>query len=221
MGIVLYGNRLSTYCAKVRVVLNHKSIPFEERAPPDGYGSDAYRSIVPMGTIPGLKDDGVVLSESEAIVEYLEERYPTPSMLPGDAANRAKIRSLSRIHDCWVEPQLRALYAHTRPATRDTGAVERHCQALHRRLAEFANYAQPAPFIAGSQLTLADCAWPTTFIQAELLLPVLGQRLTLPPKLEPWRQLLCEHPAIAPGLEDCANAMGVWLEQVLKADSQG
>ena len=212
--ITLYGNPLSTYCAKVRVVLRHKRLPFEDRSPPDGYGSPAYRRVIPMGTIPGFVDDVVVLSESEAIAEYLEETQPSPAMLYGDAASRARIRSLSRVHDCWVEPQLRALYAHADPSRRDPAVVDRHAGEFHRRLLEFAVHANPDPFIAGADLSLADCAWATTLIQAELLLPALGQSFELPAGLLAWRTTLQQQPAVEPGLQPCRASMLGWLERI-------
>ncbi|MCP5152689.1 MAG: glutathione S-transferase family protein [Ectothiorhodospiraceae bacterium] len=212
--IVLYGNPLSTYCAKVRVVMRHKGVAFEDRDPPDGYGSPAYRRIIPMGTIPGFVDGSVVLSESEAIAEYLEETHPLPAMLPGDAGERARIRALSRVHDCWVEPALRALYAHANPERREAAVVEQKVAEMHRRLGGLAELARPAPYLAGPVLTLADCAWPTTLIQAELMLAALGHTLVVPEPLRPWRTTLERHPAVAPGLEPCRVAMAAWLAKV-------
>ena len=209
--LVLYGNPLSTYCAKVRVVLRFKALAFEDRAPPDGYGSEAYRAIVPMGTIPGFIDGQVVLSESEAIAEYLEERFPNPALLFGDAATRAHIRALSRVHDCWVEPQLRALFPHARPDGRDAGFVAARIEAFHRRLSEMAALASPGPFLAGEELSLADCAWATTLIQAELLFTTLGHVLEIPAGLVSWRATLLTHP-IRPGLDPCETSMRVWLK---------
>jgi glutathione S-transferase len=209
--IQLYGIPLSTYCAKVRVVMRLKQIPFAELPPPDGYASAAYRAIIPMGTIPGFIDGTVVLSESEAIAEYLEERYPAPSILPGDHAARARIRSLSRIHDCWVEPHLRALYAHASPANRDDAIVADRVTQFWRRLSEFAQYATLAPFAAGSTFTLADCAWATTLIHAQNLLPHLGHPFRLPGPLNAWRTQLGAHDAVAPELARCTDGIQSWL----------
>lgn len=80
--MILYGNNLSTYAAKVRTALHYKGIAFEERQPPDGYRSQSYRKIVPMGSIPALVDGDFVLSESDAIIEYLNDTVPTPPLLP-------------------------------------------------------------------------------------------------------------------------------------------
>lgn len=120
---VLYGNDVSGYCCKVRIVLAHKSIAFAERSPPDGYGSPAYRAVVPTGTIPALVVDDLVLSESEAIVEFLDEAWPVPAMLPGNPAQRARLRQLSRFHDSRLEPPLRALFGQVAPAGRDEAVV--------------------------------------------------------------------------------------------------
>jgi len=211
---ILYANPLSTYCAKVRAVLRHKNIVYEERSPPDGYGSEAYRAIVPMGTIPGFVASDVVLSESEAICEYLEESHPFPSMMPVGIAARAMARALARIHDCWVEPQIRALYLHLNTHTRNNALATKHAEALHQRLHEFAAYAAPEPFLCGSHLSIADCAWPTTLMQTRLALESLRIPFSLPQALAPWLSALNEHAAIAPGLDACEREMRAWLRRV-------
>ncbi len=217
MTTILYAAPISTYCAKVRIVLRLKQIPFDEQYPPGGYGSDAYRDIVPMGSIPALADDAVTMSESEAIIEYLEERYPEPPLLPESAPQRAHARALARVHDCWVEPQLRSLYAHVTPASRDEGAVEKFIAGFHQRLGQFSQYAKPAPYAAGAALSVADCAWPTTLLQARILFPVFGSQFDLPESLRAWHQRLCEHAAIQPELAPCQEAMRYWLRQTLAA----
>ena len=82
--MIFHATALSSYSAKVRVVLCVKGLDFEERAPAQGYRSPEYRALVPMGTLPAIQIEDWVLSESEVINEYLEERYPAPAMLPQD-----------------------------------------------------------------------------------------------------------------------------------------
>ena len=69
--MILYAYPLSNYCNKVAIVLALKQVPHEVQTPPDGYGSEAYKQLVPSGKIPGLADGDLILSESEAINEYL------------------------------------------------------------------------------------------------------------------------------------------------------
>ena len=71
--MIFFATPLSSYSAKVRIVLCVKKLPFEEREPPGGYRSAQYRAVVPMGTMPAIQEGNWVLSESEAISEYLEE----------------------------------------------------------------------------------------------------------------------------------------------------
>ena len=87
---------LATY--RVRIALNVKGIEFEERAHDLSQGhqhSDAFRLINPARAVPAL--EGATprpLTQSLAILEWLEETYPTPALLPQDAAGRAHVRSL-------------------------------------------------------------------------------------------------------------------------------
>ncbi|MEM6624117.1 MAG: glutathione S-transferase N-terminal domain-containing protein, partial [Pseudomonadota bacterium] len=84
----VYAIPVSLYCAKLRILLRHKGLAWEEVAPPGGYGSAAYKDHVPSGNLPALLDGDLLIADSEAIAEYLEERHPDPPMLPGDAPSR-------------------------------------------------------------------------------------------------------------------------------------
>ena len=212
--ITLYGLDISTYCARVRIAMRFKGVAFTQLPPPNGYGSDAYRTLVPMGTIPGFVDGDVVLSESNAIVEYLEENVPTPALLPEAPLGRAMQRSLASIHDGWVEPQIRALYPQVSPKGRDSNKVQTHCELFARRLNEFANYAHG--HLADS-LTFSDLAWPTKLVHARLLLPVFGFELKLPKVLEPWHERLLDEDAVKPDVAACEAGMHKWLETKLSS----
>ena len=60
---------VSLYCAKLRIVLRHKKLEWREELPPGGYGSDAYKQIVPSGNLPALRDGDLLIADSEAIAE--------------------------------------------------------------------------------------------------------------------------------------------------------
>jgi glutathione S-transferase len=212
---ILYANDVSGYCCKVRIVLAHKGIGFEDRAPPDGYGSAAYRAIVPAGTIPGLVHGDLVLSESEAIVEYLDEAWPDPPMLPGSPAARARLRQLSRFHDSRLEPPLRALFAHVAPATRDDVAVAAALDLYAKRLDELAAIASPAPLLAGEALSLADCGYPATLMLGRGMAAAFGRSPAMPPIVAAYEAALAAHPAVSPALARCRAATASWFAQKL------
>ncbi|HHB81123.1 MAG TPA: glutathione S-transferase family protein, partial [Aliiroseovarius sp.] len=92
--IRLYHAPLSPYCRKVRLVLAEKKLEVElveERYWEQG---QEFLRRNPAGKVPVLKIDGLLLSESQAICEYLEETHPEPSLMPSDPAERAEVRRL-------------------------------------------------------------------------------------------------------------------------------
>lgn len=105
----LYTFFRSSASYRVRIALNLKGLDYEQ-APIHlrrGGGEQldgAYRAINPQALVPALEDDGRILTQSLAIIEYLDERYPKPPLLPSDAADRAITRSMALLIACEVHP---------------------------------------------------------------------------------------------------------------------
>lgn len=216
MRLTFYTLPISNYAAKVELALRLKGLPYEALPPPDGYGSPAYKAIVPAGTIPaivvtGLEAGELVLTESEVINEYLDEAWPDPPLLPGGPRARARTRQLARFHDSRLEPVIRALFPQMAPAGRDADVVERQCALFATRLADLAAMTTPQPWLAGPSLTLADLPYPPTLLMAKLMLEHLGKKLDLPPGLVAWHERALAHPTFAPVLEAQAAATRAWL----------
>jgi glutathione S-transferase len=87
----LYDAARCPYCARVRMVLAEKGIAYETTEIDLGNRPDWLYELNPSGKVPVL-DDGFVLPESAVIMEYLEERYPEPALLPADVTARAQAR---------------------------------------------------------------------------------------------------------------------------------
>jgi maleylpyruvate isomerase len=90
---------------------------------------DGYKSLNPQGLVPALVHDGRVLIQSPAIIEWLEERYPTPALLPADADDRAHVRALAAIVGCDIHPlnNRRVLETLRKSFAADEAAIDAWC----------------------------------------------------------------------------------------------
>ena len=151
--IVLYATALSGYCAKVRIALTRKRLGFEERAPPDGYGSPAYRAIVPLGAVPAIVHGELVLSEnprrSSSTSRRSRRHRPSCTARPPSAPASACWRAA---RDLRLEPPLRATFAHLAPRGARPAIVAAQLDEFATRLAQLAALVAPRPFLGGDAL---------------------------------------------------------------------
>lgn len=103
----LYSYFRSSAAYRVRIALNIKGIDYETQSKALLKGehlSVEYRSLNPQALIPSLETQNTVLAQSLAILEYLEERYPMPPLLPQDPIARAQVRSMALAIACDIHP---------------------------------------------------------------------------------------------------------------------
>lgn len=212
--IQLYSLPHSSYSAKVRICLLAKGVPFEEVAPPGGYASNDYAKIVPASTIPAIDHGGFVLWDSEAITEYLEEAFPQPAMLPGDLRLRAFARSLSRFHDTRLEPNIRALFAHVAPQSRDTDKVAGSVSLIERRLQQLSVILERAPFLPGDRLLLSDCGFAISFPLLDSLGAAIGFETALADNVAAYRDRLSGHGVVADVAGPYQTAIAAWAKSL-------
>lgn len=167
--IRLHGYWRSSAAWRVRIALNLKglawsSVPVHLLRDGGEQRRAEFLALNPQGLIPALEIDGMALTQSLAIIEYLEETVPTPSLLPHDAAGRARVRSLAQLVACDIHPlnNLRVLQYLTGPlglddARRDAWVrhwIDTGLAALEARLARDAATGR---FCHGDAPGLADC----------------------------------------------------------------
>jgi len=183
--LTLYDAARCPYCARVRIVLAEKELEHEiVTIDLDARPAWIVELNPPNGKVPVLDDDGVVLPESAVLMEYLEERYPEPPLLPPDPAERALARFTVCRFDDFGDPYYDLYFR--RPA----GSVERveaQLALLDRRLEE-------QPYLGGETYGLADIAYVPWILR---LGPRLGVDVSPHESISAWLSRLLERPAIA------------------------
>jgi maleylacetoacetate isomerase len=168
---VLYGYWRSSAAYRVRIALAWKYLGYEQVSIDLRSGQQSaaeFKALNPQGLVPFLLDGELGLGQSLAIIEYLEERYPQPPLLPAVAAERAKVRAMAQVVACDIHPlnNLRVLKYLAKPLELDESRVSEW--ARHWIMSGFAALeaaAHPAgPYLLGEQVTLADvCLVPQMY----------------------------------------------------------
>ena len=174
----LYSSPISPFAARVRASFYFKGLPFDDLGvPPEGLKSPQFLAINPMGRIPVLLlDDGTVIPESETILQYLEDEYPQPSLMPSSPTERALVRTMIRVTDNYITPPTARLFAHLDPALRNSQTVADELERVSVGLRYLEHYLADGTYVHGQRLTLADCCvFPSVYLCA-----IIGEQLGAP-----------------------------------------
>lgn len=165
--IKLYDYWRSSAAYRVRIALNLKGLSYEQHSVhlvKDGgqQHQDEYTALNPQHLVPTLIHDEQVLTQSLAIIEYLDEQYPEVALLPHDALARAQCRALAQLVACDVHPlnNLRVLQYLSGPLAAD--AEQKSAWYAHWIAQGFSAYethlaTNEGPYSCGEQPSLADC----------------------------------------------------------------
>ena len=179
--LTLYDAPRCPYCARVRIVLAEKGVGYETvTVDLDERPAWIYEKN-PLGKVPVIEEDTLVLAESAVIMEYLDERYPEPALLPSDAA----ARSLARMEEFRFDKQLGDDYYAFRRG--DENRLEERLEALEVGRSDF-----------------VDIAYVPWVIRAR---DMLG--LELPEHLETWLAHVSQRPSFAAEREIVAGLAAV------------
>ncbi len=179
--LTLYDAARCPFCARVRIVLAEKGVPYEAVAIDLSDRPAWLYEKNPLGKVPVLEEDGWPLPESAVIDEFLNERYPEPPLWPADPGERAAGRLLVFRFDAFSEEY----YACRRG---EEGARER----FDRELATLDRLLAGTPYLTGRAFGLADVAYLPWAIRARDLMGV-----ALAPALAAWLERCSERPSVA------------------------
>ena len=191
----LHYHPFSTFARRVRIALIEKHIPAElvevdmlARA----HRGPAYLALNPYGRVPTLEEDGFVLYESTAILDYLEATHPTPPLVPGDARGRALVAMHMKLCDIQMARQAGIIIFPKRflPKDRwDEAAMSQAKKEIEKHLAIVEQQLAGKQYMVGDQYSLVEVCY-TPFVE---FLPLM--EITPPPGVAAWVQRMLERPS--------------------------
>lgn len=197
----LYGFPVSHYYNMVKHALLAKGIAFEEVLVMPGAAAD-YLDKSPLGKIPSIETEHGFLSESSAILEYIETTYPQTPLSPSDHWGQVKMKELMKIIELYVELQGRPLIAASMGLAQvEQAKLDQAALIMARGFTAIASLSQFTPYLLGQQMTLADIMlrYCLVVIKGSAGLPNLDvagfvnvDLASLVPELAAWEQLMGE-----------------------------
>ena len=190
--LTLYDAPRCPYCARTRIVLAEKGVPYET-VTIDLANRPAWlvEHNPPHGRVPVLEEGGWVLPESAVVNEYLEERFPEPSLLPLDPSERAAARLVVFRFDDLGDPY----YAFRRKEPRAEAAL---AEVLHH----LDGFLAATPFLTGRSFGLADIAYLPWLLR---LRDLMGVSLDAYPAVLRWLDACAERPSVAAEIQTVAS----------------
>ena len=196
MTLKIHHHPLSTYSRRVLIVLIEKNIAYESvivdmagRA----HRSPTYLALNPYGRVPTLEEDGLVLYESTAILNYLEATHPTPALVPSDARGRALVDMHMKLCDLQMGRPSGTIIFPKRFLPKDRwneaaiaaakADIEKHFAILERHL-------DGKTFLVANQFTLADVCY-APFVDFMTLMEI-----TPPPDVAAWITRVLSRPSL-------------------------
>jgi len=163
MNVIVYEHPLSPYAQKVKIALDEKGVPYETKMPAaigTGHVDNEFLGANPRGEVPALLDGDFAVFDSTIILEYIEDKWPAPALLPKDPVARARARTIEEVMDTAFEPinwGLGELRWFKRAEGAKAQAIEARASSQARGLYEWlARGLGAGPWFGGEQFGWAD-----------------------------------------------------------------
>ena len=219
--IELCGFGVSNYYIKLKLILLEKGVPFRETVVYP-WSRNEFLHYSPLGKIPYVVTEYGGLSESQVILEYIEDRYPDNPLYPTEIYARAKCRELIQQVELNAEWVARRLYteAFFNGVVSDETKQEAKVR-LALGLRGVARLASFSPYVLGSAFSAADCVAFVHFTMIErATMSIYGENLlqAFVPEAAAFMQFMGERPHVRTMMADREVAMQEFLNQNVKYD---
>ncbi len=175
----LYTTPASPFGARVLIQIYSKKLPVQILPPPGDFGSEELKAINPLIKIPVLETEETKIIESEVIQEYLQEKFPEPSLLAKTPALNAKIRTLSRISDLYLLPPILACRSALKENNKNSLKDDERMKDLPKVFDALNYYMSGDEYAVADTLSLADCSMAPLFNYLEYFAQKLDVDLNL------------------------------------------
>lgn len=202
----LLASTISPYAMRVMLAARAKGLDLAIEEP--DLHTPQFRAINPIGKIPVLIDGPLVLPESDVILNYLEERYPQPSLLPGSPADRSNARLLVRLIDTYSEPSLSVFFQPEKEP------IALALTRIDTSLGYIDHFRKDGAFASGDAFSIADCALIPFFFAFDQLQGGFGTMdlVNKRPKLGAWWKRARNSPLGAYAFDEMSKGLVRFLE---------
>lgn len=205
--ITIYGMAGSPYVS--RVVFQARAKGLEHVLKPAPFGTPEFKAMNPIGKVPVLEHDGFVLPESAVICEYLEDAFPTPSLLGATPQARAKARLVGRVVDLYCQDLGELLRAGMDPSHKVDMAAAR--ARLDKGLDALEQFLAGDGYAAGPEVTLADCTLVGWLFYARMFWSRGNDDLSSRPKLKAYVDFVAAQPLVQQLWSDMDTAFRAFM----------
>jgi glutathione S-transferase len=201
---IVYGPSFSTYTRTARLALEEKGVGYELKPVNIMVGegrAPEHARRHPFGKVPSFEHDGFALYETTAVVRYIDRVFPGPSLQPSDARQAARMDQIIAVIDAYAYASIigklvwQRLIVPMQGGQGDDGIVEGAMNTVRLCLSEFERLKGSQPFLAGPDVSLADCFLAPIFAYMTMT-PDADGLLASAPGLRQWWDKMSERPSM-------------------------
>lgn len=201
--MIIYGSLVSPFVRKLLAYLGEKGLDFELKGVGIGDPDPGFRAASPLGKMPAMDDDGFMLADSSAIIQYLEAKHPSPELIPADPQERGKVIWWEEFGDTVFAACSGKMFFNRIVAPKFLGregdlaaAALAESEELPKLLAYLESAIPASGFLVGDRLTLADLAVASPLMNFKHC--GAGVDAATHPKVAAWSAAILARPSFAP-----------------------